>query len=49
LAQQFSFVQINNVLTGESPTLAALVVQLLTRERIRIAKENDEELKELIA
>jgi hypothetical protein len=49
LAQQFSVVQINNTLTGESPTLAALVVQPLTRERIRIAQENDEELRELIA
>jgi hypothetical protein len=49
LAQQFSVVQINNTLTGESPTLTALVVQPLTRERIRIAQENDEELKELIA
>jgi hypothetical protein len=47
LGQQFSVVQINNTLTGESPTLVALVVQPLTRERIRIAQENDEELKEL--
>jgi hypothetical protein len=49
LTQQFSIVQINNTLTGESPILVALVVQPLTSERIRITQENDEELKELIA
>ena len=48
LAQQFSIVRINSTLTGESPTLVALVVQPLTKERIKIAQENDEELKELI-
>jgi hypothetical protein len=47
LVQQFAIVQINNTLTGESPALTALVVQPLTRERIRLAQENDDELKEL--
>jgi hypothetical protein len=47
LTQQFAVVQINNMLTSESPTLAALVVQPLTKERIRLAQENDDELKEL--
>jgi LEA14-like dessication related protein len=47
LTQQFAVVQINNMLTSESPTLAALVVQPLTKERIRLTQENDDELKEL--
>jgi hypothetical protein len=48
LAQQFAIVQIDEVLTGESPILAALVVQPLTTARIKQAQEDDLELQELI-
>jgi len=38
LAQQFAIVHIDNVLTGELPILAALVVQSLTITRIKLVQ-----------
>jgi len=47
LSQQFALVQIDEVMTGGPPIMAALVVEPMSIERIRIAQENDPELQNL--
>jgi ribonuclease HI len=48
LSQQFSIVQIDEVLTGGPPIMAALVVQPQSLDIIRKAQEDDLELQDLI-
>jgi hypothetical protein len=47
LSQQFALVQIDEVMTGGPPIMAALVVDPMSIKRIRIAQENDPELQNL--
>jgi len=48
LSQQFAIVQIDEVLTGGPPIMAALVVQPQSLDIIRKAQEDDLELQDLI-
>jgi hypothetical protein len=48
LAQQFAIVQIDKVLVGKSPIMAAMVVQPLSKSRIKQAQDNDLELQKII-
>jgi len=48
LSQQFTMVQIDKVMTGGPPIMAALVVQPHSLDRIRLAQEDDLELQDLI-
>jgi hypothetical protein len=48
MLQQFSIVQIDEVMTGGPPVIAALVVQPQCIDRIRIAQGDDLELQDLI-
>jgi hypothetical protein len=41
-------VQINDVLTGESPIPIAFMIQHLTVARVKLVLENDPKLRELI-
>jgi hypothetical protein len=47
LSQQFALVQIDEVMTGGPPIMAALVVEPMSIERIRMAQESDLELQDL--
>jgi ribonuclease HI len=48
LSQQFAVVQIDEVMTGGSPIMAALVVESMSDDRIRMAQEDDLELQDLM-
>jgi len=48
LSQQFAIIQIDKVMTGGSPIMAALVVHPLSLDRIRYAQENDLGLQDLM-
>jgi len=48
LSQQFAMVQIDTVMTGGPPIMAALVVQPNSLDRIKLAQEDDLELQDLI-
>jgi len=48
MLQQFAIVRINEVMTGGPPVMAALVIQPLWNDRIRMAQENDLELQDTI-
>jgi hypothetical protein len=47
LSQQFAIVQIDEVMTGGPPIIAALVVEPMSDDRIRMAQEDDIELQDL--
>jgi hypothetical protein len=44
LSQQFAIVQINEVMTRGPPIMAALMVEPMSDDRIRMAQEDDVEL-----
>jgi hypothetical protein len=44
LSQQFAVVQIDEVMIGGPPIMAALVVESMSDDRIRMAQEDDLEL-----
>jgi hypothetical protein len=46
LSQQFVLVQIDEVMTGGPPIMAALVVERMSIERIRMVQESDLELQD---
>jgi len=48
LSQQFAVVQIDEVMTGGPPIMAALVVESMSDDRIRMAQEDDLELQDLM-
>jgi hypothetical protein len=48
LSQQFAIIQIDKVMTGGSPIMAALVLHSLSLDKIRHAQENDLGLQDLI-
>jgi hypothetical protein len=48
LVQQFAVVQIDEVLTGGPPILAALIVKPQSLDRVRQVQEDDLELQDLI-
>jgi hypothetical protein len=48
LSQQFAVVQIDEVMTGGPPVMAALVVESMSEDRIKMAQEDDLELQDLM-
>jgi hypothetical protein len=48
LSQQFAVVQIDEVMTGGPPVMAALVVESMSEDRIKMAHEDDLELHDLM-